>query len=111
MSRLESRVGKLEATIGAASHDGDYDDWVDFSRDHVVYFLLEEGEVMLLDSEFTRFPCEGDLWVTHPVGTKFRCIGGGYVVCDGVKRQLNFPDKDKPLSPETQAALDLVFAM
>ena len=111
MSSLKSRVGKLESTIGKASYDGDYDDWVDSSRDHVGYVLLEEGDVMLFDSDFTRFQREEDLWSAHPVGTKFRCITGNYVVCDGVKRQLNFPPSDGKLSPETQAVLDRVFAM
>jgi len=109
MSRLESRVEKLEATMAPATSDGEYDDWLDY-LEHEPYVLSEDGSVMLLDLDFTSFPCEEDLWVKYPAGTKFWAIGGGYEVCDGVKRQLNFPDKDKPLSPETQAALDLVFA-
>lgn len=102
--RLESRVRKLETTMSAISHD---DDLVGCYRDHVVYFLSLSGEVTVFDPEplSTYDGTEEDFWAAHPPGTKFRCLGGGYVVCDGVKRYLNFPPDDGKISPETMEAV------
>lgn len=117
MSRLESRVGKLEATIGAALHDGDYDNWLDYD-DHVSYLCNEDGKDvlcvhLLAKGNQYQFNTEMDLWNAFPPGTKFRRAGGGnFVIVDGVVvRELNFPPSDGKLSPEMQAALDLVFAI
>jgi hypothetical protein len=117
MNRLESRIGKLEATIGSASQDGDYDNWLDYD-DHVSYLCNEDGKDvlcvhLLAKGNQYQFNTERDLWNAFPPGTKFRRSGGGnFVIVDGVVvRELNFPPSDGKLSPETQAALDLVFAM
>lgn len=117
MNRLESRIGKLEATIGSASQDGDYDNWLDYD-DHVSYFCTEDGKDvlcvhLLAKGDQCQFNTERDLWNALPPGTKFRRSGGGnFVIVDGVVvRELNFPPSDGKLSSESQAALDLLFAM
>lgn len=115
--RLDSRVKKLELERGAEDDMGEYDNWLDYD-DHVSYLCNEDGKDvlcvhLLAKGNQYQFNTERDLWNAFPPGTKFRRSGGGnFVIVDGVVvRELNFPPSDGKLSPETQAALDRVFAM
>lgn len=114
--RLDARIKRLEDEQGKNAPDMDgYDDRRDYD-DHVWYMLTEEG-VMCVTSLYDghgryAFATEQELWNSYASGSKFLRTGGGdFEVIDGVMRELNFYYDGKPLSPELQAVLDLVFAM
>lgn len=114
MSRLETRVRKLEDATGNAPDMSGYDDRWNYVRHHLYFCDTNGKDVTSINlfaegAEQYRFDAEGELWKIFPPGTKFLRSGGGdYEVIDGVIRELHFPPSDGKLSPEIQKAFDLV---
>jgi len=109
MSRLETRVEKLEAAIAQVPTDEGFENWREF-KDHISYANLGEGKVTVIGA-YTVWRNEEELWAAYPAGTKFWSVLGSYEVIDGVKRMVKFPDTGEPLSPEMRECLDRVMNM